>query len=174
MVGAGATFSGVAVGVVGGVSGGGGVVVAGGLTVGVSGAFVGVVTARAGEAVAVACSREDPGRDGEFSQVLNWIAPKIASPPSINARARIPLTGSNQLRFDSVGRGTGALEGDEVAGVRAGQADPADRRAFEATWVFNASRKSQQFADPGFESSGNSACRKIALPEAVNSGIGTY
>ena len=164
MVGAAATFSGVALRVR----------VGDGLPGAVPGGVLGVVTARAGETVAVECSREDAGLNGEFSHALNWIAPKIASPPSINPRARIPLTGKNQLRFDSDSRGTGTLEGDGVAGMGAGQAGAADSRAFEATWVFNVSRKSQQFADPGFEPSGNNACRKIALPEAVNSGIGIY
>ena len=147
---------------------------AGGLTFGVASAVVGAVLARAGELVAVACLREGAGLGAEFSHALNWIAPKIISPPNINARARIALTRRNQLRFGSVGREAGGLEKDGVTGDCADPLGVAERRALGVTWLFNASRKSRQLAHPGFGSSGNRARRKMSLPEAVNSGMGIY
>jgi len=148
--------------------------VAGGLTSGVPGAVVGAVLARAGELVAVGCLREGAGLGGEFSHALNWIAPNIISPPNTNARAKITLTRRNQLRFGLVGREAGGLEKDGVAGDCADPLGAAERRVLEVTWLFNASRKSEQFAPPGFRSSGNRARRKMSLPEAVNSGMGIY
>ena len=152
----------------------GGVVVAGGLAVGVPGTVIGVVLARPGELVAVGWSREGAGLGGELSHVLIWIAPKSASPPNINARARIAPTRRNQLRFGLVGREAGGLEKDGVAGDCADPLGAAERRVLEVTWLFSASRKSRQFAQPGFRSSGNRARRKMSLPEAVNSGMGIY
>ena len=153
----------------------GGVAVTEGLTLGVTGAVVGAVLARAGEPVAVGCLRGGAGVGVEFNHTLNWVAPKITSPPNTNARARIALTRRNQLRFGSVGRETGGLEKEGVAGGDcADPLDASERRALGVTWLFNASRKSRQLAHPGFESSGNRACRKMSLPEAVNSGMGIY
>src|SRR5215469_1977686 len=149
-------------------------VVAGRATLGVASSVVGAVLARAGELVAVGCLREGAGLGGEFSHALNWIAPKIISPPNINATAKITLTRRNQLRFGSVGREARGLEKDGVAGDSADPLGAIERRALEVTWLFNASRKSRQFAHPGFGSSGNSARRKMSLPEAVNSGMGIY